>query len=124
MYKRSSVSDTVPTVFPRLKIPLVEESPIYEIVPGKEFSTYANLDIFPPSMASLLCNFSGSVGVRQRNYCYFFLYDDSTEDITFKKCLKVKKQDHPFVSIDSCGSEFCTVDSNRHVKFWTPHTTK
>ncbi|XP_065221302.1 uncharacterized protein LOC135846247 [Planococcus citri] len=102
-YDRSSASVAVPEVSPKMKIPLAEDTPIYDIIPGKDYN---------------------SVGVRQRNYCYFFVYDDNNEDIVLNKCLKVKKNEHPFVGMDSFEREFCTIDSGRYVNLWSPHVRK
>ncbi len=65
------------------------------------------------------------VGIRQRDVCsYLIRDDDENAALAMKTGISVKRSKYPFFGMDIEKDEFCTVDANRIIKFWTLDTCR
>ena len=65
-----------------------------------------------------------TIAVRQRDACSFLNYYEVDGSISLKNFLTVKNSEYPFVTIDNCSTEFCTINANRTVQLWRPEHSR
>ncbi|XKL69020.1 hypothetical protein PGB90_006789 [Kerria lacca] len=92
-------TDFVPVLSPKISVLFPNVDPIYDVVVSK---------------------ISGLVGVRQRNCCSFFQYENNDIETTIKNNVSVKNKNCPFICMDVNSAEFCTINANREIQFWNP----